>query len=154
MNLTWMLIKSYKNLVLKKYLIGFYQGHCVMVYNEEGVYVRSIGGESITNYPNGIDISDAGDVLIGDSHGNRFHVAVFSHNGSLLSEFECPHVKVNFIFIHWGSYLRWIGNVVFLFFYFGQVSRCCGLKITSEGFVVTLAKNNHYVLLLNTLYIT
>lgn len=34
-----------------------------------------------------------------------------------------------------------------------QVSRCCGLKITSEGFVVTLAKNNHHVLVLNTLYI-
>ena len=27
--------------------------------------------ESITNFPNGIDISDAGDILIGDSHGNR-----------------------------------------------------------------------------------
>jgi len=69
----------------------------VMVYDEEGGYVRCIGGESITNYPNGIDISDAGDILIGDSHGNRFHVAVFSQNGSLLSEFECPHVKVNLV---------------------------------------------------------
>ena len=68
-----------------------------MVYDEEGGYVRCIGGESITNYPNGIDISDAGDILIGDSHGNRFHVAVFSQNGSLLSEFECPHVKVNLV---------------------------------------------------------
>jgi len=34
-----------------------------------------------------------------------------------------------------------------------QVSRCCGLKITSEGYVVTLAKNNHHVLVLNTLYV-
>lgn len=42
-------------------------------------------------------------------------------------EFECPYVKV---------------------------SRCCGLKITSEGYVVTLAKNNHHVLVLNTLYIS
>ena len=50
--------------------------------------------------------ADAGDVLIGDSHGNRFHVVVFTNKGSLLSEFECPHVKV---------------------------SRCCGLKISSEG---------------------
>ena len=38
--------------------------------------------------------SDAGDILIGDSHGNRFHVAVFSSEGKLLGEFECPHVKV------------------------------------------------------------
>jgi len=64
--------------------------------------------------------------LIGDSHGNKFHVVVFSNDGTLLGEFECPHVKV---------------------------SRCCGLKITSEGYVVTLAKNNHHVLVLNTLYI-
>lgn len=43
---------------------------------------------------------------------------------------------------------------VYLFFsYILQVSRCCGLKITSEGYVVTLAKNNHHVLVLNTLYI-
>lgn len=48
----------------------------------------------ITCFPNGIDISDAGDILIGDSHGNRFHVACFSREGILQSEFECPHVKV------------------------------------------------------------
>lgn len=97
-----------------------------MVFNEEGEYMRRIGCESVTNFPNGVDLSDAGDVLVADSHGNRFHVAVFSRSGTLLSEFECPHVKV---------------------------SRCCGLKITSEGYVVTLAKNNHYVLIVNTLYI-
>lgn len=88
--------------------------------------MRRIGCENITNYPNGIDISDHGDVLVGDSHGNRFHVAVFQSDGSLIGEFECPYVKV---------------------------SRCCGLNVTSEGHVVTLAKNNHHVLVLNTLYI-
>ncbi len=103
------------------------QGHCVVVFSEEGQFLRRIGCENITNFPNGIDISDAGDVLVGDSHGNRFHVAVFQRDGSLIGEFECPYVKV---------------------------SRCCGLKITSEGYVVTLAKNNHHVLVLNTLYIT
>ncbi|XP_047121481.1 LOW QUALITY PROTEIN: B-box type zinc finger protein ncl-1-like [Schistocerca piceifrons] len=110
----------------KEYFVCDFKGHCVVVFNEEGQFLRRIGYENITNFPNGIDISDAGDVLVGDSHGNRFHVAVFSRDGVLLSEFECPHVKV---------------------------SRCCGLKITSEGYVVTLAKNNHHVLVLNTLYI-
>jgi len=104
-----------------------FKGHTVVVFSEDGQYQRRIGYENITNFPNGIDVSDAGDVLIGDSHGNRFHVAVFGGDGPLLAEFECPHVKV---------------------------SRCCGLKITSEGYVVTLAKNNHHVLVLNTLYIT
>lgn len=69
-----------------------------MVFNEEGKFLRRIGCENLTNFPNGIDISDAGDVLIGDSHGNRFHVAVFSRDGSLISEFECPYVKVRYIF--------------------------------------------------------
>lgn len=72
-----------------------FKGHNVVVFNEEGMYLRRIGCETLTNYPNGIDISDAGDVLIGDSHGNRFHVAVFSRDGSLISEFECPYVKVS-----------------------------------------------------------
>ena len=103
-----------------------FQGHCVAVFQEDGTFMRRIGSETITNFPNGIDISDAGDVLIGDSHGNRFHVAVYSRVGELMSEFECLQFKV---------------------------SRCCGLKITSEGYIVTLAKNNHHVLVLNTLYI-
>ncbi|KAL3880412.1 hypothetical protein ACJMK2_032652 [Sinanodonta woodiana] len=111
----------------KEYFVCDFKGHCVVVFSEEGHFLRRIGCENITNYPNGIDISDAGDVLVGDSHGNRFHVAVFQRDGSLIGEFECPYVKV---------------------------SRCCGLKITSEGYVVTLAKNNHHVLVLNTLYIT
>jgi len=102
------------------------QGHCVVVFSEEGQFLRRIGGENLTNYPNGIDISDAGDILVGDSHGNRFHIAVFQRDTALIGEFECPYVKV---------------------------SRCCGLKITSEGYVVTLAKNNQHVLVLNTLYI-
>ncbi|XP_064481647.1 B-box type zinc finger protein ncl-1-like isoform X2 [Ornithodoros turicata] len=110
----------------REYYICDFKGHCVIVFSEEGQYLRKIGYDGVTNFPNGIDISDAGDVLVGDSHGNRFHVVVFSRDGTLLSEFECPYVKV---------------------------SRCCGLKITSEGYVVTLAKNNHHVLVLNTLYI-
>ncbi|KAL0273388.1 UNVERIFIED_CONTAM: hypothetical protein PYX00_006065 [Menopon gallinae] len=110
----------------KEYYVCDFKGHCVVVFSDEGAFLRRIGCENITNFPNGIDVSDAGDVLVGDSHGNRFHVAVFNREGTMLSEFECPHVKV---------------------------SRCCGLKITSEGYVVTLAKNNHHVLVLNTLYI-
>ncbi len=57
---------------------------------------------------------------------DQFHVAIFDRYGQFVSHFHCPQVKV---------------------------SRCCGLKITSEGFIVTLAKNNHHVLVLNTLYV-
>lgn len=64
-----------------------------------GVYLRKIGCEGVTNFPNGIDISDHGDILVGDSHGNRFHVAVFKKQGELVSEFECPQVKVSFNFL-------------------------------------------------------
>lgn len=42
----------------------------------------------------GIDVSDDGDVLIGDSHGNRFHVAVFDKQNGLSSEHECCSIKV------------------------------------------------------------
>jgi hypothetical protein len=83
----------------KEYFVCDFKGHCVVVFSEDGDFLRRIGCESITNFPNGIDISDAGDVLVGDSHGNRFHVAVFSRDGTLLSEFECPYVKVNAIFV-------------------------------------------------------
>lgn len=74
-----------------------FKGHCVAVFSQDGSFKYRIGNEKITSFPNGIDISDAGDILIGDSHGNRFHVACFSRDGVLQSEFECPHVKVHAI---------------------------------------------------------
>lgn len=78
----------------KEFYVCDFKGHCVVVFSEDGKFLRRIGHENITNYPNGIDVSDAGDVLIGDSHGNRFHVAVFTREGELVTEFECPYVKV------------------------------------------------------------
>lgn len=71
-----------------------FKGHCVAVFHEDGTFQYRIGNEKVTCFPNGIDISNAGDILIGDSHGNRFHVACYSRDGVLQSEFECPHVKV------------------------------------------------------------
>lgn len=82
----------------KEYFVCDFKGHCVVVFNECGAFLRRIGCENLTNFPNGIDISDAGDVLVGDSHGNRFHVAVFNRSGEAICEFECPYVKVIFLF--------------------------------------------------------
>lgn len=64
-----------------EYFICDFKGHCVVVFNEQGEYLRKIGHDGLTSYPNGIDISDDGDILVGDSHGNRFHVVVFDRNG-------------------------------------------------------------------------
>lgn len=127
-----------------------FKGHCVAVFSDTGTFKCRIGSEKVTCFPNGIDISDAGDVLIGDSHGNRFHVACYSRNGVLQSEFECPYVKVSDP--HWfADQSNCVSNMFRISPH--KVSRCCGLKITSEGYIVTLAKNNHHVLVLNTLYI-
>lgn len=77
-----------------------FKGHCVAIFSETGQFKTRIGSEKVTCFPNGIDISDAGDILIGDSHGNRFHVACYNRQGVLQCEYECPYVKVrdfNFI---------------------------------------------------------
>nr|VZI18480.1 unnamed protein product [Spirometra erinaceieuropaei] len=111
----------------REYYICDFKAHCVIVFQEDGTYIRRIGGETITDFPNGIDVSDHGDVLVGDSHGNRFHIAVFNRTGDLLSEFVCNQTKV---------------------------SRSCCLKITTEGYVVTLARSSNNVLVLDTLYIS
>jgi len=62
--------------------ITFLQSHVVVAMDEFGRLQRRIGSETITPFPNEIDISDA-DVLIGDSHGNQFHVVVFSNNDKI-----------------------------------------------------------------------
>lgn len=63
-----------------------------------GKFIRRIGCKDVTPYPNGIDVSDAGDVLVGNSHGNTFKIAVFNREGGLTTEFECSHVKVRTTF--------------------------------------------------------
>ena len=68
--------------------LRLHQGHCVTVFSKEGQFLRRIGSESVTNYPNGIDVSGHGDVLIGDRHGNRFHVGVFQRDGTFMREFQ------------------------------------------------------------------
>ncbi|EDW36651.1 GL15360 [Drosophila persimilis] len=93
---------------------------------DSGEFLYRIGNERVSCYPTGIDISSAGDLLIGDTHGYRFHVTCYGSDGDFKSVFEFPQLNV---------------------------SRCCGLKITSEGHVVTLAKNNHQVLVMDLLYV-
>lgn len=41
-----------------------FKGHCVAVFSEMGQFKCRIGSEKVTCFPNGIDISDAGDVLV------------------------------------------------------------------------------------------
>ena len=41
----------------REFYVCDFKGHNVVVFSEEGQFVRRIGGENITNFPNGIDIS-------------------------------------------------------------------------------------------------
>lgn len=71
-----------------------YKGHKVVVFNQEGEFLRSFGNSEITVYPNCIDVFGEDMVLIGNSHGNYFHIAVYSKWGRLLAEYKCPYKKV------------------------------------------------------------
>ena len=63
------------------------RAHCVKVFNYQGVFLRQIGGEGITNYPIGVGINGAGDVLIADNH-NNFNLTVFTQDGQLVNALE------------------------------------------------------------------
>lgn len=82
----------------REYYVCDFKGHSIVVMHENGNFLRRINCQPVTNFPNGIDISDAGDILVGDSHGNMFHVAVYDRGGSLISQFQCPQVRFYWIF--------------------------------------------------------
>nr|XP_008191670.1 PREDICTED: uncharacterized protein LOC103312546 [Tribolium castaneum] len=109
----------------KEFYICDFKGHAIVVMDDDGNFLRKFGGTETTMFPNGIDISSTGDVIVGDSHGNYFHVAVYSKQGNFLAQYRCPVVKV---------------------------SRCCGLKMTSEGRLVTVDKNYHHVIVFESLF--
>ena len=66
-----------------------------MVIDDEGNLLRKFASKHTTMFPNGIDVSPQGNVFIGDSHGNFFHVAVYTKNGTYVTEFRCPYIKVS-----------------------------------------------------------
>ncbi|EDW33136.1 GL17617 [Drosophila persimilis] len=132
------------------------KAHGVAVFKDSGEFLYRIGNERVSCYPTGIDISSAGDLLIGDTHGYRFHVTCYGSDGDF-------NVIIFLLFLLIGDTHGYrfhvtcygIDGVFMSVFEFPQlnVSRCCGLKITSEGYVVTLAKNNHQVLVMDLLVI-
>lgn len=81
-----------------------------MVFSSEGQFLNRIGNQGLTDYPNGIDVLPNGNILVGDSHGNKFHICIFLPDGTLLCEYECPYVKVY-------SPISAL-NFLFLFFYY------------------------------------
>lgn len=96
----------------KEVYICDFKGHSIVVVDIEGNFLRKFGTKQTTTFPNGIDVSDAGDILVGDSHGNFFHVSVYSKQGDFLAEFRCPFIKVFlgiffFIFDLFGSCFRY-----------------------------------------------
>ena len=98
-----------------------------MVFDQNGNCIQHIGKRYL-HYPTGIDINRSGDICVGDGHKMQFHVTVFDRNGSLMKKFECRYPDV-------------------------YVLRCRGLKITSEGYVVTVVKDTHQVLVTKTLHL-
>ena len=75
--------------------------------------------ESITNFPNGIDISDAGDILIGDSHGNRFWLKLGFASGLLNSFTWCCanalQCSVQFMTLYSLVYIGYYTIVIFFY---------------------------------------
>lgn len=108
------------------YYVSDYKLHCVVVLNIDGELVRKFGSFESTPYPIGVDVCKSGDVLVADSHGNHFHILACAKTGQKIQDFECTQIKV---------------------------SRCQGLRITSDGQVVSISKHNHYVLMFNTVYL-
>ncbi|EDW26076.1 GL15085 [Drosophila persimilis] len=70
------------------------KAHGVAVFKDSGEFLYRIGDERVSCYPTGIDISSAGDLLIGDTHGYRFHVTCYGERrcfqvGLRVSSTEC-----------------------------------------------------------------
>lgn len=113
-----------------KFYICDFQGHSICTFDHKGDFLYKIGAEfsgGLINYPNGIDISSKGEVLIGDSHGNQFHLHVFnSLNGRLVATFRYPNKTV---------------------------SGLAGLKCATNGNIVSLMKNLRTVFVFKTVCI-
>uniref|UniRef100_A0A914QBU0 Uncharacterized protein n=1 Tax=Panagrolaimus davidi TaxID=227884 RepID=A0A914QBU0_9BILA len=57
------------------------------IFNYNGEYLRSFGGEGITNYPISVSFDHHGQILVADNH-NKFNLTVFDKDGNLVMAFE------------------------------------------------------------------
>ncbi|VDO43219.1 unnamed protein product [Onchocerca flexuosa] len=113
-----------------RYYVTDYKNHCVVALNNDGEFFCEVlcrfGSFESTPYPIGVDVSTNGDVLVADSHGNHFHIYCCTTDGQRLQEFECSQLKI---------------------------SRCVGLRLTSEGFLISVSKHNHTLLIFSTIFV-
>ncbi|VDN95598.1 unnamed protein product [Brugia pahangi] len=116
-----------------RYYVTDYKNHCVVALNSDGEVLCRFGSFESTPYPIGVDVSTNGDVLVADSHGNHFHIYCCATDGQRLQEFECSQLKA--------SYFNF------------AVSRCVGLRLTSEGFLISVSKHNHTLLIFSTVFV-
>uniref|UniRef100_A0A8R1TZC6 B box-type domain-containing protein n=1 Tax=Onchocerca volvulus TaxID=6282 RepID=A0A8R1TZC6_ONCVO len=116
-----------------RYYVTDYKNHCVVALNNDGEVLCRFGSFESTPYPIGVDVSTNGDVLVADSHGNHFHIYCCTTDGQRLQEFECSQLKA--------SYFSYV------------ISRCVGLRLTSEGFLISVSKHNHTLLIFSTIFV-
>ena len=71
----------------------------IKVFNYEGQYLRQVGGEGITNYPIGVGINAAGEILIADNH-NNFNLTIFTQGVEDLIDthtFVCTEQNISIV---------------------------------------------------------
>uniref|UniRef100_A0AC35TW57 DUF295 domain-containing protein n=1 Tax=Rhabditophanes sp. KR3021 TaxID=114890 RepID=A0AC35TW57_9BILA len=76
------------------YYVTDYKAHNICVFDTQANLIRKFGNTSITPYPVGLSVTPNDIILVGDSHGNRYHISGFNSEGKLVTEHECPDVKV------------------------------------------------------------
>ena len=67
----------------REFYVCDFKGHNVVVFSEEGQFVRRIGGENITNFPNGIDISGTEETFLTIVLNVCLQMLVTSSSGTL-----------------------------------------------------------------------
>ena len=56
----------------------------MVVISREGRFLKKIPTDFVSKFPNGIDISGDGDILVGDSHGNQVGKVILRCSASLV----------------------------------------------------------------------
>uniref|UniRef100_A0AC35UD18 BTB domain-containing protein n=1 Tax=Rhabditophanes sp. KR3021 TaxID=114890 RepID=A0AC35UD18_9BILA len=74
------------------YYVTDYKAHNICVFDTQANLIRKFGNTSITPYPVGLSVTPNDIILVGDSHGNRYHISGFNSEGKLVTEHECPDV--------------------------------------------------------------
>jgi len=162
----------YLFLLGSEFYVCDYRGQAVVVFSRDGSFEGKITREATGSEwrPTGITITEKGAIVVADCHADHLRLVSFDPTGRELSSSVCPDYKVSVssqliynslricALFDENPFIPWLyvsnktttSSLPEVCFWRVQVWRAGGIEVTSEGFVISIARYENALLVMRS----